>query len=548
MTESASFDVFISYSSRDRASVLRLVEKLKRRRLRVWIDEDQMRPGEPVIGMIEKGLEASKTIAVVIGKDGFGRYHQAESEVAVQTQIEKKRSVIPVFLPDIPDEVEEKLPAFLRRSSYVRFRGGLDDADAFAKLLWGITGQKVNTSGQKGDKGVRPPEPPEVPGSETERLADAAAEIVGAIRRSGNVTFFLGARSAPYEADTISRPCRITRELLGELELIDERYDQLLPSVDTAGTYYAMKRGPRSLEDCVARLTDDQAEAQPVVIPPLYEKLAITVRRLQRASATGKRKRFGSEPELIVSTSLDLMCERALLRAGVPFTRFVQHRSGELITVNEYAGVTLDGDRVLISERNGDGGKNHEVAVPRDDMKALDEAISMTGYQRIKTAAETSVAGHVHPLKDLALSDFTEPYVYKYHGSRDVPQSCALSTDHYLRLATRPFVPDRIIEIMSNSAAVFLGCGLLDADVLHTYGTLLQRAFRIGTEAPPRYVVLRPPAAESKDTYRRMETGIWPKVKETALQQMGMTILEGQSSAFLDLLLTRLENERWGTA
>jgi hypothetical protein len=528
-----AFDVFVSYNRNDQAVVRRIVAKLKRRNLRVWIDEEQLTPGDPYVSLIEKGIEQSGTIAVIVGEHGMGRFHEAEQQVAVITQIDQKRRIIPVLLPGTSDTVEKELPSFLRRSTYVRFRNGLDDGDAFAQLMWGITGQRTEAAPVRNSQDQVAPRQSDG-ALRADTLANAADELAGAIRRAGCVTFFLGARSAPYEADAFSRPCEITRALLGDLGLITDTYDQLLPSVDTAGTYFALKRGLSVLEDRVTGLIADQS----VTVPPLYEKIAEILKRLHAASMS-RRRRYGSEPQLIVSTSIDLMCERALLRAGVPFTRIVQHRSGTQLTINEYSDVEVNGDEIIVRDRKDRNGARNEFSVTRDNIRALDDVIATAGYRSIdETSAPMS--DHSHPLRDLALSEYAEPYLYKYHGSQDVPRSCALSTDHYLRLAARPSVPDKLIEIMGNSASVFLGCGILDADVRHTYETLLRRAFRSGEEAPPRFVVMRPPGEEARDSYRRMEATMWPRVKEAVLQQMGMTILEGQSVQFADLLLDRL--------
>jgi TIR domain len=44
------FDVFLSYSSTDEAWVRRLAEDLKRCGVRVWLDRDEIRPGDLFAG------------------------------------------------------------------------------------------------------------------------------------------------------------------------------------------------------------------------------------------------------------------------------------------------------------------------------------------------------------------------------------------------------------------------------------------------------------------------------------------------------------------
>ncbi len=46
MTAAFSFDVFLSYKSDDRLRVSRLAERLRKSGLRVWLDQEQIKPGD----------------------------------------------------------------------------------------------------------------------------------------------------------------------------------------------------------------------------------------------------------------------------------------------------------------------------------------------------------------------------------------------------------------------------------------------------------------------------------------------------------------------
>jgi tetratricopeptide (TPR) repeat protein len=58
-----------------------------------------------------------------------------------------KRRVVPVLLPGAPDNKDLKLPRFLRRATWVDYRSGLDDKEAFYRLYCGITGQAPGDRG-----------------------------------------------------------------------------------------------------------------------------------------------------------------------------------------------------------------------------------------------------------------------------------------------------------------------------------------------------------------------------------------------------------------
>jgi len=60
MAADFKFDVFLSHSSRDKAVVRGLAERLRGDGLRVWLDEWEIRPGDSIPAKIEAGLEHSR--------------------------------------------------------------------------------------------------------------------------------------------------------------------------------------------------------------------------------------------------------------------------------------------------------------------------------------------------------------------------------------------------------------------------------------------------------------------------------------------------------
>lgn len=64
------FDVFLSHNSSDKPLVRKLKQLLAKAGLRVWLDEDELRPGINWQPLLEEGVRSSKSIAVLIGADG----------------------------------------------------------------------------------------------------------------------------------------------------------------------------------------------------------------------------------------------------------------------------------------------------------------------------------------------------------------------------------------------------------------------------------------------------------------------------------------------
>ncbi|MFZ2643728.1 MAG: toll/interleukin-1 receptor domain-containing protein, partial [Verrucomicrobiia bacterium] len=64
MPETLNFDVFLSHSSKDKAVVRSLVERLRKDGLKVWFDEWEIKPGDSIPAKIEKGLEHSRVLVL----------------------------------------------------------------------------------------------------------------------------------------------------------------------------------------------------------------------------------------------------------------------------------------------------------------------------------------------------------------------------------------------------------------------------------------------------------------------------------------------------
>ena len=57
------YDDFLSHSSKDKAVVRPLAERLKKDGLKVWFDEWALKPGDSIPAKIEEGLEHSRVLA-----------------------------------------------------------------------------------------------------------------------------------------------------------------------------------------------------------------------------------------------------------------------------------------------------------------------------------------------------------------------------------------------------------------------------------------------------------------------------------------------------
>jgi len=360
-------------------------------------------------------------------------------------------------------------------------------------------------------------------------IDETVNELVQTLK-SQNVTFFLGP-GASY-SNPPARSCDIARELLTDLQIINRDYQWLLPPIDIAGMYYSVKSSDRRLETKVVDLMRDF----PQLISPTQETLArllILLARRPRGRMRAKRR------QLIVTTNLDVMTERALLRAGLPFTRIVQHRSGEQISVNEYRDIKLAATNVLELP-----GARAPIRVNLDDLEALDDQIRTYGETPYPPQGRQDSE---NPLHTLPLQDLTEPILYKFFGSQDIENSCVLSTAHHFGFARNVLrkncIPAQITEIIGNSTLLFVGLSFMDPDFRLTYYTLLTSALDEINRDQRGYALQLPPDRHEGDVYRQMERGLWDAIKDFGLQRMGIKTIEERNDVFLNELITAVHRD-----
>lgn len=137
------YDVFLSHNSADKPAVEQLARRLLDAGIQPWLDTWNLIPGDPWQEGLEEALDTCATCAVFMGPSGVGPWHNEELRVALDRRARDRTRtfrVIPVLLPGANPADPNTLPRFLSRMTWVDFRSGLDDANAFSRLLAGIRG------------------------------------------------------------------------------------------------------------------------------------------------------------------------------------------------------------------------------------------------------------------------------------------------------------------------------------------------------------------------------------------------------------------------
>jgi hypothetical protein len=136
------YDVFLSHHSSDKPHVETLAARLEdEAKLKPFLDKWHLTPGAPWQEELEAALDQSATCAVFLGASGLGAWENEEMRSALDERVRNPNfRVIPVLLPGAQPKDERTLPRFLRRLTWVDFRGGLDDAATFQRFIAGIRG------------------------------------------------------------------------------------------------------------------------------------------------------------------------------------------------------------------------------------------------------------------------------------------------------------------------------------------------------------------------------------------------------------------------
>jgi hypothetical protein len=136
------FDVFLSHNSKDKPEVEKIGKMLEKTYgVKCWLDKWNLVPGDPWQEDLEKALDDSQTVAILVGPNSISPWANEEMRSALEVRVhDKTRRVIPVLLPGAPDNRDLALPRFLTRLTWVDFRDGLKNKEMLYRLYCGIKG------------------------------------------------------------------------------------------------------------------------------------------------------------------------------------------------------------------------------------------------------------------------------------------------------------------------------------------------------------------------------------------------------------------------
>jgi hypothetical protein len=122
--ESASPTVFLCHSTLDKSFVRKLRDELRKRGVKVWLDEEQILVGHDFVDRMEEGISNAEYTVVVLSPRfvSSGPWAKEEYRAALSKQIAEKRVVL---LPILLESCE--IPALLRSKRYADFRESFEE-------------------------------------------------------------------------------------------------------------------------------------------------------------------------------------------------------------------------------------------------------------------------------------------------------------------------------------------------------------------------------------------------------------------------------------
>lgn len=135
-------DLFLSYNSRDRETVLRLRQLLRERQLSTFLDRDNLTPGQPWFDELQSAIGRVRAVAVFVGET-LGPWQKREMTLALDHQAREEKlgrrfPVIPVVLPKAD---LDQAPGFLLLNTFIDLRGGVDNPSALEAIVRAARGE-----------------------------------------------------------------------------------------------------------------------------------------------------------------------------------------------------------------------------------------------------------------------------------------------------------------------------------------------------------------------------------------------------------------------
>ncbi|ACK74141.1 hypothetical protein PCC7424_5577 (plasmid) [Gloeothece citriformis PCC 7424] len=145
MIDSYEFDVFLAYNSVDKPLVKAIAKYLKSKGLRLWFDEEQIKPGDPIADRVIEGIFQSPVALLFIGTSGFGKFQRLwELNTLIMLCCQENIRIIPILLPGV--DLNSRQLGLFYGIECLQFHQSVDETEKLEKLVQAIRGDQRLTS------------------------------------------------------------------------------------------------------------------------------------------------------------------------------------------------------------------------------------------------------------------------------------------------------------------------------------------------------------------------------------------------------------------
>src|SRR5215213_5821597 len=133
MVRTKKYDIFISYSSKDKRFVEKFAHELELKGISVWFDHWEMKPGDRLRDRIQDGINNSRYFLVVLSGNSVGAsWVKHELDAAMMRELSENNVVV---LPLLYGKIEDtNIPQDLKGKHYLDVRKSKNIPVALAKL------------------------------------------------------------------------------------------------------------------------------------------------------------------------------------------------------------------------------------------------------------------------------------------------------------------------------------------------------------------------------------------------------------------------------
>ena len=480
-------DAFLCHNAMDKRFVQAIAERLEKVGLRVFVDEWDLHAGQPWRDTIGKALESSRTVVIFVGVHGFGRVQKRELDIALSLQeadsgssaaqsspTRNDRRVIPVLMPGVDDKsAEEALPPFLRILHRVSITSSEPTAIAFKAQVDELA------RAIRDELPTRRPLPSSKESSSSANRNDAHGSMVRRFVASAvnnNVVIAMGhAWSNSHGLHRANDELAVVaRGVLNQLEIQGPSFE-VMPSLDEVASCYSVPNGDDSLASLVRRILSESHPNQPS--EDEWRWLTDLLDHLM-ARRQVDNVRSATDQPMLISSSLGLAPEAALLRAGIPFVRVVPRiKRGpkgldihlELCDCTSNRPPAIQADWFAHARTVLGAATKLEHAPPQQDSGA-----SVSLSQRLSQLEGAKGSKSV--------------VLVKFLGSVDVVGSCILSRDNLLVFAEAHAKGSELTTLirtnLSSRPCLVAGYRRLDPDFIALTHAFLRDSFLHSNDCP----------------------------------------------------------------